>query len=72
MYDIELFKDESGEVRVLFQGKECSIKEFNLPLVVQLYKSVGQLPKFVLRDPTDPDLNYLSNSLAESIKKLMY
>ncbi len=71
MFDIVLFKNEEGEVRVLFQGKECSIKEFNLPLVVELYKGVGQLPKFVLRDPTDPDLNYLQNSLSESIKKLM-
>ena len=47
-----------------------AFKELNLPLIVKLYKSVGQMPDIKLKDPADPDLNYLKSSLAESLKRL--
>ncbi len=70
MFDIVLYKDDNGEARAIFQGKDMAFKELNLPLIVQLYKSVGQMPDIKLKDPTDPDLNYLKSSLAESLKRL--
>lgn len=70
MYDIILYKDSNGDARAIFQGKDMRFVDLNIPLIVQLYKSVGQSPNIVLKDPADPDLNYLKSSLSESLKKM--
>ena len=67
MFKIELYKDENGNVRCKYNGKDMDITELNVPLLAQLYKQVGQLPSFVY-PLDDVELNVIAKSLTESIK----
>ena len=70
MWKIELYRDEDGNIRIVFNGKDMLVTELNVPLLAQLYKQTGQLPSFALRDKNDAELSVVSHSLTESIKDI--
>lgn len=68
MEKIMLYRDKNGNVRCTFRGLDMSIDELNIPLLAQLYRQSGQMPKFGF-DPTDFGLSMVANSLTEKIKQ---
>ena len=68
MEKIMLYRDKNGNVRCKFRGMDMAVEELNIPLLAQLYKQTGFLPKIGF--PVDDfALSAVANQLTDKIKQ---
>ena len=68
MEKIRLYRDKDGKIRCNFRGMDMPVDELNIPLLAQLYKQLGQLPKFAF-PLDDRGLAMVADQLTQRIKQ---
>ena len=68
MEKIMLYRDANGRVRCQFRGMDMPVEELNIPLLAQLYKQTGYLPKIGF-PVEDFGLSTVANQITEKIRQ---
>lgn len=68
MEKIMLYRDKNGNIRCTFRGIDMAVEDLNIPLLAQLYKQTGYLPKIGF-PVTDFGLSTVANQITEKIKQ---